>query len=122
MVNDQFSRANPVERPGYYHGRHYTTFVEEVKALKRRSDGEAVERLLLALVDATEAESRANGPGWGVAPWYYEELAKLYRGSKDYAAEVAILERFEQQPHAPGVKPPQLLERLAKARALLAGS
>jgi hypothetical protein len=53
-------------RPGYYQGRHYTTYVEEVKALKRSGDNEAVEWLLLALIDATEAESRANEEG--VAP------------------------------------------------------
>ena len=106
-------------RPGYYLGRNYTTYFEEVKALKRSGDDQAAERLLLALVDATEAESRATGGG--VAPWYYEELAKSYRELKEYAAEVAILERFEHQPYAPGIKPPQLLERLAKARALLAG-
>lgn len=106
-------------RPGYYRGRHYTTYVEEVKALKRSGDDQAAERLLLALVDASEAESRATGGG--VAPWYYEELAKLYREREDYAAEVAILEHFEHQTHAPGVKPPQLLGRLEKARALLGG-
>lgn len=108
-----------MDKPGYYQGRHYTTYVNDVTAFKRSGDTEAAERLLRALVDATEAESRAKGEG--VAPWYYEELAKLYRERKDYPAEVAILERFEHQPHAPGVKPPQLLERLAKARALLAG-
>ena len=117
---DELSQTNPVSGPGYYRGRHYTTFVEEVKALNRTGDDEAVERLLLALVDAVEAESRAKGPKWGVAPWYYEELAKLYRGRKDYAAEVAILERFKQQPNGAGVKGPMLTERLDKARALLA--
>jgi hypothetical protein len=48
-------------RPGYYLGRNYTTYFEEVKALKRSGDDQAAERLLLALVDATEAESRATG-------------------------------------------------------------
>lgn len=117
---DELTQAHPVSGPGYYRGRHYTTYVDEITALKRSGDTEAVERLLLALVDATEAESRAKGPRWGVAPAYYEELAMLYRERKDYAAEVAILERFARQQHAPGVKPPRLLERLDKARALLA--
>ena len=114
MANDNSASSHPVSGPGHYQGRHYTTYVEEVKTHKRIGNTEAAERLLLALVDATEAESRAKGGG--VAPWYYEALAKLYRERKDYAAEVAILERFEQQPHASGVKPPQLLERLARAR------
>lgn len=117
---DELAQAHPVTGPGYYRGRHYTSYVEEVKALKRSGDTAAAARLMLALVDAVEAEGRAKREG--VAPWYYEELAKLYRERKDYPAEVAILERFEHQRHAPGVKPMRLLERLAKARALLAKS
>jgi hypothetical protein len=88
--------------------------------LKRAGDDVALEKALLDLVQMTEAESRASG--WGVAPAWYEELAILYRKRKDHRAEVAILERFASQCHAPGVKPPQLLERLDKARALLAES
>ena len=103
-------------RPGYYNGRHYTTYVNTVKNLKKSGELEEAERLLLELIAATEAESKAERSG--VAPWYYEELAKVYRKQKEYAKEVAILERFAAQKHAPGVKPPRLLERLEKARHL----
>lgn len=116
------AQAQPIPRPGYYEGRHFTSYAEEVRLLKWSGDSEAAERLLLALVDATEAESRANAPGWEVAPWCYEELARLYRSRMDFAAEVAILERFHRHPHAPGAKPTQLLERLDIARAQLEGS
>jgi hypothetical protein len=92
----------------------------DVWQLKRAGDDEALEKALLDLVQMTETESRANG--WGVAPAWYEELAILYRKRKDYLAEVAVLERFANQRHASGVKPPQLLERLDKARALVAES
>jgi hypothetical protein len=92
----------------------------DVWQLKRAGDDEALEKALLDLVQMTETESRASG--WGIAPAWYEELAILYRKRKDYLAEVAVLERFANQRHAPGVKPPQLLERLDKARALLAES
>ena len=51
-----------------------------------------------------------------LAPRAYEQLAILYRGRKDYAAEVAILERCQQQLHRRGQ--PAFAERLAKARAL----
>ena len=61
---------------GLVDGRHYTTYVEDVRRLKRIGNQEAAERLLLRLVDATEAEARAER--WGVAPWYYEQLAILY--------------------------------------------
>lgn len=109
-----------ISGPGYFLGRHYSTYVYDVIRLKGIGDSDAVERLLLALVDATEAERRAKG--CGVASWPYKEMAKLYHRRKDYAAEVAILERFMQDWHAPSILPPRLPTRLEKARALLAGS
>jgi hypothetical protein len=65
---------------------------------------------------ATEAESIKEKIG--VAPWYYGELAILYRKHKEYPKEVAILERFAKQKHSPGVMPAKLLERLEKAKKL----
>lgn len=81
-------------------------------------DPEKVERYLLALVDATEAESEATGHG--VDPWPYAELARAYRERRDYRAEVGILERFARHRHVTGSQHPRLLARLEKARALLA--
>lgn len=104
---------NPNDLPGEVDGRHFTEYVDEVKALKRNDDPR-LEQLLLRLVDATEADARANE--WGVAPWYYEELAILYRKRGDREAEIEILERFAAQAHAPGVTPPRLLERLTKLK------
>ena len=71
------------------------------------------------MVAETEAEARANGPRWGVAPWYYEQLAIIYRKEKQYGDEVAILERYASQPKAPGVGPEKLAKRLEKALKLL---
>jgi hypothetical protein len=68
------------------------------------------------LVDATEQEAKRTGEG--VAPWYYEKLAMIYRKEKRYEAEVAILKRYERQPKAPGALPKKLAERLVKARQL----
>lgn len=101
--------------PGMVRGKHFTQYVEEVRTLRRYGHEETAETLLLELVAATEAESATTGHG--VAPWYYEQLAISYKQRKDYKAEVAILERFAAQQHAPGVEPPKLLERLDKARA-----
>jgi len=96
---------------------HYTDSVEKIKSLKREGrNSEAIE-LLLKCVDATEREARtANSKpsvlderfsfleegrsehGWGVAPWYYEQLAiLLYRKEKQYQKEVEILERYEKR-------------------------
>jgi DNA polymerase III subunit epsilon len=92
-------------------------YLEDVKELRRSGHEHKAESLLLELVEATEAE--ANSEGLGVAPGYYEQLAIFYRGRGDRVSEVAILERFAQQKHAPGVMPPRLLERLEKARTRL---
>lgn len=102
---------------GRVRGRHYTDYVDDVKLLRRNGQDAAAERLLLELVDATEEEARFRGTG--VAPWYYEQLAIIYRKRKDPAAEVAILERYGRQPSAPGTGAARLAERLAKAKTLL---
>jgi len=102
------------DKPGFYNGKHYTRYVDEVKSLMRDNRLDDAERLLIELVNATEAEARSGG--FGVAPWYYERLAVLYRKKKDIEAEIAILERFARQKHAPGAKPPKLLPRLEKLK------
>lgn len=104
------------ERPGYYLGKHYTEYVNIIKELKRAREYEKVEQLLLALVDAVEAESKANN--WNVAPWYYEQLAIIYRKQKDTSKEIRILERFaNQQSDAAVIETHPLLIRLRKLRA-----
>ena len=102
---------------GKVDGRHYTGYVEEVKELKRQERLGEMENLLLRLINAVEAE--AQEMNWGVAPWYYEQLAIVYRKQKRYADEVGVLERYEEQMKAPGVRPGKLAERLKKAKALL---
>ncbi len=104
--------------PGFYRGRHYTEYVEVVQDLKRHNDLDEAEKLLFSLVAATETESRVKN--WGVAPWYYEQLAIIYRQKQELREELRILERLSKQQHAPGDKPAKLLERLKKLRAELA--
>lgn len=112
------AKEHPVSKPGYYDGRHYTTYIRDFAALKKSGNFTELENLLLELVNATEAESAIDG--LGVAPAYYNELAILYRKQKDYSKEISILERFAKQRHAGGVMPAKLLERLAKAKNLMA--
>ena len=97
---------------------HYTESVERVERLKAENKVEEAIKLLLRLIGETEAEAQAHGVDWGVAPWYYQQLAILYRKEKRYHDEVQILERYECQPRAPGVGPEKLAERLIKARRL----
>ena len=63
-----------------------------MKALKRAGDYADAERLLLALVGATENEARANR--WPVALGYYNQLAIIYRKTKQPDKELQILERY----------------------------
>jgi hypothetical protein len=104
-------------KTGLVRGRHYTTFADEVRQLKREGKTEAAERLLLELVTATEEEARAEE--CGVAPWYYEQLAILYAKRQDRQQELAILERYDRQRHAPGAGPSKLSARLQKVRGRL---
>lgn len=104
---------------GCIEGNHYTDFVEKVKELKRSGQRQEAIDLLAKLIDATEAESAASNKQLGVAPWYYEQLAVLFRQEKRLTDEVNILERYQEQKHAPGVGPAKLSERLTKARDLL---
>lgn len=101
--------------PGFHQGRHNSEWFPEVRRLRQAGNEAAAEELLLRLVDATESE--ASHTGYGVAPAAYEQLAVIYRRRGDTPRELAILERFAAQRHAPGVMPDQLLERLAKVRA-----
>jgi hypothetical protein len=87
-----------------------------VKTLRRHGHDDSAEELLLELLEAVEAEAYARE--WGVAPWYYEQLAVIYRKRKDAPAEVAVLERYAAARHAPGVGPEKLRQRLDKARQI----
>lgn len=87
--------------------------VEEVKHLKKEGRNREAIELLLQCVKSMEENSKNLG---GVAPWYYEQLAILYRKERKYEEEVEILERYSRQPKAPGRGPEKLAERLEKAR------
>jgi hypothetical protein len=114
----ELGKEFPIIKPGYYEGRHFTTYVRDFESLKKSGKFIELENLLLELVKATEAENAVTD--MGVAPAYYSELAILYRKQKEYSKEISILERFAKQKHARGVMPAKLLERLLKAKELVA--
>lgn len=80
-------------KTGFYNGKHYTEYVNEVKRLKREDRLEDAEKLLLNLINAAESESRSEKMGC-VPPWYYNQLAIVYRKRRDYKNEVKVIERF----------------------------
>lgn len=97
-------------------GKYYTKYVDTVKELKRTREYEKAEQLLLALVDAVEAESKAKN--WVVAPWYYEQLAIIYRKQKQLDKEIAILQRYAaQQLDTSSINANPLLIRLQNLQA-----
>lgn len=101
---------------GFVRGKHYTEYVSQVEALKREGRLGDAEKLLLELIDAVEEEARAQGPGWEIAPWYYQQLAIIYRKQKNYVAEINILERYIK---LTGLKDGKFVDRLKKAQYLL---
>lgn len=109
-----FPPRSQKEKPGYYQGKHYTDYVDLVKQLKRIGEYDKAEKLLLSLVEAVESESKKEN--CGVAPWYYEQLAIIYRKQGNLLKEFEILERFSKQKHAPGSKTPTLIERFESVR------
>jgi len=84
-------------KAGLVHGKHYTDYVETVKQLKRRDDLGKAEKLLLRLIQAVEEEAKTED--WVVAPWYYEQLAIIYRKQKATDKELEVLKRFTSQRH-----------------------
>jgi hypothetical protein len=107
--------------PGFARGRHYTEWVPTVKELRRANRNAEAEALLLELVDATEREALEEDWG-GPAPWYYEQLAIIYRSRKDFAGEISIVERYLRQETKPTSSSPALRRRLEKARVMQQGA
>ena len=98
-------------------GRHYTEYVEHVKALKRANKHQEAIAILLKILGAVENEALVAGQGWGVAPWYYEQLAIIYRKEGLISKEIEVLERYMGQEKAPGPRRFVLEKRLTDAKA-----
>jgi len=58
-------------------GRRYTTFVDEVKALRRSGDLNTAAGVLLRLVDAVEREAAIPLAGHAAPPCYHTQLAEI---------------------------------------------
>ena len=102
------------EGPWLVDGQPVWAKMDEVVSLKRSGEHDKLVLLLNRMMDATEAEDRRDGHG--VAPAPYKELAIAARKLGELELEVATLERFQRQNHAPGALPGQLINRLNKLR------
>ncbi len=79
-----FERAESARRvAALVDGRHYTAYVQEVKALREAGDDDAAAGLLLRLIEAVEREAANPLAGHvGVPRWYFDQLAAIYRKAR----------------------------------------
>lgn len=93
-----------------------------VQGLEREGDFDEALKVLDALI--TAAEQEAEVAGREPAPAYTERAAIIHRKRRDYAAEIAVIERWKQacplQARGPGATQSKLLKRLERASALAA--
>lgn len=116
--SNQSNPPNVIHVHGLVDGRHYTEYVEDVKQLKREDRLNEALALLSALIDAVEQESSSKGPGWTLAPWYYEQAAICFRKQGMKEAEIAVLQRHVETSFAHNARPVEkILQRLKKVRA-----
>lgn len=90
--------------------------VETVKLLKKEARFSEAITILEGWI--VEEETHSTRTGMGVAPWPYEQLAIIHRKCRECSKELAVLERFAHQHHAPGASVSVLKERLMKAYEL----
>jgi hypothetical protein len=95
---------------GVVRGRLYSEWYPEVERLRAIGDDDHALTLLVDMVAATEAESRADGSYVAHRP--YEDLADIYHGRNDAEEELSILERYSRQDHAPGAVAARLQDRM----------
>jgi len=85
-------------KAGYIDGKHYTEYVDDIKEFKRQNKLQDAENILLKIIKAlkaeAKAEAKAEGPHWFLAPWYFKQLAIIYRKQKRIEKERYILEQY----------------------------
>ncbi len=78
---------------GIVDGFHYTAYLPFIRSLKQGARHTEVVDICLRLIDAAEAESKAEQ--WGAAPpAYYHEVALAARRSNQPAIEIEVLKRY----------------------------
>jgi hypothetical protein len=107
--------------PGYGHGARLKTHPVDSnsatgkrnKVAQLRAAGN-LEGAIKVLLDACEAEE--SNTEHGLAPWCYDDLAKLFRQMRLPKEEITILERYSTFPVARGRTGERLLKRLESLR------
>lgn len=113
------------DRIDEYPFEHHSDATGRIKHLVQSDDYAAAEDLLLWCVEFAEAEAEyltARGRDLDLpAPWYYEQLANVYRMQERHDHEIDILNRYiavceelDQEPRE------ELIDRLEEARDIAA--
>jgi predicted Zn-ribbon and HTH transcriptional regulator len=103
------------DKPGYFKGRHYTDWLDEVDRLERKNKQEELLSLLLSLIDATEQESQSEG--WIPPRAYSYRTAGIYEDRGDFETAIAILARYRKAIEAVGKMPePDLFALIRRIR------
>lgn len=89
-----------------------SVYAPRVKVLKREKKYFEAEQLLLRICREMEADPKS------IAPWYYEQLAIIYRKQKRYADEVKVLERYWRSVGPRALRLGRIGERLLKLRGM----
>jgi len=116
VINQDTGKKESKKGQQLENDKHVLATWENLPALKRAGRYKEAITVLLQQVERQETENISHQ--LGVAPYFYHQLAIIYRKQKDYSKEVEILERFAKQKHAPGAMPAKLMERLEKAKDL----
>jgi len=89
--------------------------IERVRYLVTHKSYAEAEKLLVFCIERMEDASGS----FGTAPWYYEELCRIYRVQKEYGKEVKVLEAYLKREKAPGTRRGHLYDQLKEARRLV---
>ncbi len=94
-AEEYFRLTELAQKAGQVNGRHYSTYPADVHALKQAGRYPEAIALLLQLIEAVEAQAKLDG--FGIAPYYYDQLIIVYRKLQAYAQADAVRQRYLQQ-------------------------
>ncbi len=100
-------------KSGSAHLPNPAELIKEIKAMKEQQKFDQLERLLIHCITTSE-----EATSFGASPWYYEQLADIYREQKAHKKEVIVLEKYLRKSKAPNHNRASLYKRLDEARAL----
>lgn len=76
-------------------GRHYSAHAPTVKAMRKAGNDDEAAGLLLRLIEAVEREAAIPlAGGYGVPPWYFDQLAIIYRKAGKKAEAELLMQRY----------------------------